>query len=88
MPAKSGADWKTLWGGIIGRGRAAPVGCRFGVRRSTVTGVCAPLPVFLALFRAVMALRLGEDDESLFGTTGSYSTVVLETFLVCALRFG
>ena len=73
---------------MIGQGRAAPGIWRFGVRRPAVTGVCVPLAVFLALLRAVIALRLGEDDESLDGPTGSYSTVVVDTFLACAPRFG
>lgn len=80
MPARSGADWNAVRGGIIGRARLV----RFGVRLPADAGVKAPLPVpvFLALFLAVMTFRLGEDDESALRGSGSKRTVLVEAFLV------
>ncbi len=49
----------------MGRALAAVINCRFGVRFPAEAGVMAPLPApaFLALFLAVVALRLDEDDQ-------------------------
>ena len=81
-----GAVWNAARGGMIGRARAAPGGIRFGVRLPTDAGVTAPLPaaVFLALFLAVIALRLGEDDESASSMAGLYRIVLVERLLVWA----
>lgn len=45
------------------------------------------VPVFLALFFAVIAFLLGEEvEESFCGAGGSYSTVLLEAFRMCDTR--
>lgn len=72
----------------MGLGREAPGGRRFGVRLP-VDAAGVTLPVFLALFRAVIALRVGDEvDESFWGGGGSYSTVLVDTFRMCAARVG